>query len=76
MTRQKQSKASLIRESIFPLASDDWFVGDTGRDVQSGQELGLKTCAVLNGFMSYEKLSQYHPSLFIPSVAEFRPDTC
>lgn len=76
VTRQKQSKASLIRESIFPLTPDDWFVGDTGKDVQSGQELGLKTCAVLNGFMSHDKLSLYQPSLVIPSVAEFRPDAC
>lgn len=72
VTEGVSSKRELIA-SIPDLAPGDWFLTDTGRDIQVGQALGMRTCAVLSGFLSEDSLRAYEPDLILPSVADFHP---
>jgi phosphoglycolate phosphatase len=67
VTRQQESKASLIREKLT-CTGEDILVGDTGEDILSGRELGMKTVAVLSGVLSAEVLMQYRPDQLVDSV--------
>ncbi len=61
VTKQRHEKSELIgsrRESVR-----DWVVGDTGKDIEAGKSLGLRTAAVLSGFLSREMLMEYHPDI-------------
>jgi len=71
VTEQKYSKESLIAARVASLNSQDWLVGDTGRDIQVGKLLNMKTCAVLSGFLSRESLQSYDPDLILDSVVNF-----
>ena len=55
VTLQKNEKSNLIKKHTI-VSSKDWIVGDTGKDVLTGKELGLKTAAVLSGFLSKKHL--------------------
>ncbi|MBP2167447.1 phosphoglycolate phosphatase [Erwinia toletana] len=68
VTEQKHSKESLISEHIANLASHDWMIGDTGKDIQVGRALGIRTCAVLSGFMTRNSLTEYQPTCIIESA--------
>lgn len=65
-----RSKSELVG-AISTLGPDDWFLTDTGRDIRVGQALGMKTCAVLSGFLSEARLKEYNPDFIVPSVADF-----
>lgn len=71
VTEQKYSKNELIGNSISNLSSSDWFVGDTGHDIQVGKKLNIKTCAVMTGFLSGEALAKYQPDILLESVVDF-----
>lgn len=71
VTEQTRSKEELVRK-LPSLASQDWMIGDTGKDIQVGQKLGVKTCAVLSGFLNEKILLQYKPDLILPTAADFR----
>jgi phosphoglycolate phosphatase len=71
VTEQRKSKVELI-SLISSLGSRDWIIGDTGLDIQVGRELGIKTCAVLTGFLSEASLRQYMPDLVLDRAADFR----
>ncbi len=71
VTEQIRGKEEMIG-ALPDLSSTDWIIGDTGKDIQVGQALGIKTCAVLTGFLSEESLMPYSPDLILPSVADFR----
>jgi len=73
VTEQKYTKESLIAANVVNLSSEDWMVGDTGKDIQVGKLLNIKTCAVLSGFLSKESLRRYCPDLIIDSVGSFVP---
>lgn len=70
VTCGKHEKHELISQSINT-STTDWFIGDTGKDIQTGKKLGLNTCAVLSGFLSEEKLIEYQPDVIINNVIEF-----
>jgi len=70
VTEQSRGKEQLIA-SVQDLAPLDWIVGDTGKDVQVGKLLGIKTCAVFSGFLSEKSLLQYEPDLILRTAAEF-----
>ena len=70
VTEQKCDKKSLIVSNITNLSAQDWLVGDTGKDIQAGKLLGIKTCAVLSGFLSRESLEPYEPDLIFDSVEQ------
>lgn len=67
VTAQKKEKMDLIKEAVA-VAATDWFVGDTGKDIQTGKSLGLKTAAVLSGFLNKEKLLEYEPDMIVENV--------
>lgn len=67
VTSQKQEKYDLIKKNVLT-TSEDWFVGDTGKDIQTGKLLGLKTAAVLTGFLSKQNLLQYHPDIIEDNI--------
>lgn len=73
-TAQRQSKAELIR-SRSAWGPDDIFVGDTGEDILTGKELGMRTVAVTSGALSEETLSKYHPDLVLESVVHLNAST-
>ena len=72
VTEQTRSKEELVR-TLPSLDSQDWMIGDTGKDIQVGQMLGIKTCAVLSGFLNEKALLNYGPDLILPTAADFRP---
>lgn len=67
VTGQKQDKYDLIKNKLI-LNREDWFVGDTGKDIQTGKKLCVNTAAVLSGFLSKESLLQYDPDLIEENV--------
>lgn len=71
VTQQKASKQELLAESLRFDSSSDWMIGDTGKDIQVGKQLGIRTCAVANGFLSKEVLQGYSPDLLLGSAAQF-----
>lgn len=70
VTKQVIEKQDLILEFLEP-TKYDWFVGDTGKDIQAGKILKIKTAAVLNGFRSKEILAKYNPDVILDSVVSF-----
>lgn len=70
ITEQSRGKEELIAE-IADLSPQDWIIGDTGKDIQVGRALGIKTCAVLSGFLSEKSLRPYGPDLILPSATDF-----
>lgn len=74
VTEQQKEKFDLISESIKPDGSD-WLVGDTGKDIQTGKQLGVKTAAVLSGFLNRASLAEYNPDIIVDSVVELKFET-
>ena len=72
VTHQKAEKIELIK-NVLATCSTDWFIGDTGKDIETGKGLGMQTAAVLSGFLSQEKLMEYKPDLIIDAVIHFKP---
>lgn len=72
VTEHKYSKEALILANVASLSSNDWLVGDTGKDIQVGKSLNMKTCAVLSGFLNEKVLRGYGPNLILDSVIAFR----
>ena len=71
VTLQKTEKQDLIR-SKFELSSNDWIIGDTGKDIEAGKKLGIKTAAVLSGFLNKKRLIPYNPDIIINNVTNFK----
>ena len=72
VTRQVDTKTALIARHLSALTRTDWIIGDTGKDIQTGKELGISTCAVLSGFLSQQILADYSPSLICDYATDFR----
>lgn len=71
VTEQKQEKLDLIKKNI-QVNPEDWIIGDTGKDIDTGKKLGIKTIAVLSGFMNKECLQQYQPDTLIEDVTKIK----
>ncbi|MES2654543.1 MAG: HAD hydrolase-like protein [Bacteroidota bacterium] len=69
VTQQKQEKYDLILNNI-EINPSDFIVGDTGKDIETGKSLGIKTIAVLSGFLSNESLLKYEPNYIFEDVTE------
>ena len=67
VTEQKTTKEELIRGSCS-FSKDDYFIGDTGEDIRTGQALGIKTIAVTSGFLSGTILQEYEPDLILEGI--------
>jgi phosphoglycolate phosphatase len=72
VTAQRTDKAEQIKSSLITTGIADWFIGDTGNDIQTGKQLGMKTAAVLSGFLNKEKLLEYEPDIIINTVIDFK----
>src|SRR5690606_29810640 len=73
VTQQRKTKEVLIRENNrITVTESDWFIGDTGNDIKVGKNLGIRTAAVLSGFMSQEKLLSYQPDIILNSITDFK----
>jgi phosphoglycolate phosphatase len=72
VTEQTKSKNELIMASVPRLSPTDWIIGDTGKDIQVGHALGIKTCGVLSGFLNEKSLLPYKPDVILLSVADFQ----
>jgi phosphoglycolate phosphatase len=73
VTQQQQEKHDLIKNAVR-VTPEDWFIGDTGKDIQTGKLLGIKTAAVLSGFLSKESLLPYQPDIIINTVLDLKTD--
>jgi phosphoglycolate phosphatase len=71
VTQQIKEKSELIISEV-EITENDWFVGDTGKDIQTGKKLGIKTAAVLSGFLNKEKLLEYEPDLIEADVTKLK----
>lgn len=71
VTEQKYTKADLLIDSGIILSNEDWFIGDTGHDINTGKKLGVQTCAVLSGFMSEDALKSYSPNMIVNDITDF-----
>lgn len=71
-TAQRISKADLVRKTV-EVGAEDVFVGDTGEDIQAGQNLGIMAVGTASGVMSIDRLKKYAPDLLVNSVAELLP---
>lgn len=71
ITEQTRSKEELISETPG-LGPNDWIIGDTGKDIKVGKFLGIKTCAVLSGFLNEKCLLKYGPDLLLPWASNFK----
>jgi phosphoglycolate phosphatase len=71
VTGQVKEKYDLIKNEV-KVGSEDWLVGDTGKDIQTGKRLGVRTAAVLSGFMNEEKLRGYNPDRILKDVLELK----
>nr|WP_294786834.1 HAD hydrolase-like protein [uncultured Flavobacterium sp.] len=67
VTLQKTEKKDLIRDR-FKLKKNDWIIGDTGKDIDTGKSLKIKTAAVLSGFVSEYHLKTYFPDIIVENV--------
>jgi phosphoglycolate phosphatase len=70
VTKQEREKKDLIREH-FETTPGDWLIGDTGKDIQTGKYLNMKTAAVLTGFLGRGKLEGYRPDMILNSLLDF-----
>jgi phosphoglycolate phosphatase len=70
VTEQKINKENLILQNV-KLSEDDWLIGDTGKDIQAGKFLKIKTAGVLSGFRNKENLAKYSPDIILDSVTDF-----
>jgi phosphoglycolate phosphatase len=71
VTCQKQEKLDLIKKSTN-VNDNDWFIGDTGKDIQTGKLLGINTAGVLTGFLNFQCLNSYNPNIIIEKVTDFK----
>lgn len=74
VTLQSSSKDALIKTHIPDRGAGDWMIGDTGKDIEVGRRLGMRTCAVLSGFLSRDSLLPYRPDLILNSATDFSLD--
>ncbi len=73
VTGQQTEKYDLIK-LIANISTNDWFIGDTGKDIQTGKQLGFNTAAVLSGFLSKEELLKYEPDVIAENVIHLKFD--
>lgn len=71
VTKQQIEKHCLI--DVFSINRDNsWMVGDTGKDIQTGQLLGIKTAGVLTGFRNRESLEKYNPDIIVEKALDLK----
>lgn len=69
VTEQKLTKVELI-QSVLNKSELACIIGDTGKDIQVGKYLAIKTVAVLSGFLNKKSLLPYNPDLIVDSIVK------
>jgi phosphoglycolate phosphatase len=69
VTKQRYDKSELVKMNKSE-AAKDWIIGDTGKDIETGKKLGLRTAAVLSGFLNKERLMEYQPDIIANFVTD------
>jgi phosphoglycolate phosphatase len=67
ITEHKFLKEELILNH-FKVGMNDFIIGDTGHDIITGKNLGIKTIAVTYGFLSKEILLTYNPDYILDNI--------
>jgi phosphoglycolate phosphatase len=76
VTEQKKEKIKLILEKKnLNIQTSDIFIGDTGKDILTGKALGIKTVAVLSGFLNEKSLKKYNPDCIIKNINQLKLKT-
>lgn len=70
VTEQEKEKEELIQE-FYKCSENDFLVGDTCKDIETGNLLGVKTIAVLSGFHSKIQLAKYKPTFIVEKIVDF-----
>lgn len=70
VTKQKISKSELIKQHVS-VSANDFVIGDTGEDIKTAQELGIKSIATTWGVMNKSVLEKYKPDLIVDTVDAF-----
>lgn len=70
ITERKYTKNEIILKNIKDLSKEDIIVGDTGKDVQVGKLLNIRTIVVTNGFLNETILKSYNPDKLINDLKE------
>lgn len=65
-------KSQLVREAGIPTGARDFFAGDTETDIRAGQDLGIRTVAVLNGIRDDRFLLPLEPTMVVANIAQFK----
>ena len=73
VTRQSKSKCDAVQTSIGPVEGGA-MVGDTGEDIRTAKELGLRSLAVGWGVLSPEILKEYKPDYLAERIEDL--DNC
>lgn len=68
VTEQKKSKVELIKS--YGYSPEDVLIGDTGEDIKTAKELGIKSCAVCWGIMNKKTISEYTPDIILDDIKE------
>lgn len=71
VTEQKYDKFELINKNINVISSD-WIFGDTGLDILTGKQLGIRTVAVHSGFLSKASLKLYNPDYLFENITDIK----
>jgi phosphoglycolate phosphatase len=68
VTEHRYMKSDLIKEAGYK--KEDFMIGDTGKDVLTGLELGMNTIVVTYGFLRKEVLETYRPHFIIDKLSD------
>lgn len=71
VTEHKHQKVDLIKPYLDQNGIN-WMVGDTGKDIQAGKQLKMKTAAVDSGFLNIERLKMYKPDQVAKYVTDLK----
>ena len=67
VTHQKEEKHNLILNNVN-VTSYDFIIGDTGKDIEAGKRINIRTIAVTTGFQSKDMLITYKPDYIIENI--------
>lgn len=70
VSEAKNTKKQLVIAAGIELSQEDILVGDTGIDILTANDLGIKSIAVLSGFRDKETLETYNPDRIINDIRE------
>lgn len=71
-----KTKTEVIRQSGISLSKNDFIIGDTIDDIETGKQLSIKSVAVLSGIQNFHSLASAAPDYiinhigFLPGLSE------